>query len=215
MNIGIYRLSQFYFLTDHLGSTRVIVNDNSAQVTERNDYHPFGAVWQDAQKPVSPNRYKFSGKEIQPNDRSPYLDFGARLYDPVSVIWTGQDQLSEKYHGISPYAYCANNPVKFIDPDGQKWVDAKGNQVWANGKWTKYASNAQISAGISLRASETGRKQFDKLVDSNTPIQVNLNTSDNSDQYGINELSIGITDGGKAEVVSSEITIYKTTSTQC
>ena len=197
-----------YFLTDHLGSTRVIVNDNSARVAERNDFHPFGAVWKDAQKPLSSNRYKFSGKEMQPNDRAPYLDFGARFYDPVSLIWTGQDQLSEKYYPVSPYVYCNNNPVKFVDPDGQKWVDANGNRVWAKGKWTKFASNAQISAGISLRASETGKKQFDKLVDSNIPIQVNINTTDNSDQYGTNKLSIQITDEGKAEVVSSEITIY-------
>ena len=30
-----------------------------------------------------------------------------------------QDPLSEKYYNISPYAYCANNPVNFVDPDGR------------------------------------------------------------------------------------------------
>ena len=147
-----------YFLTDHLGSTRVIVNDNSAQVTERNDYHPFGAVWQDAQKPVSPNRYKFSGKEIQPNDRSPYLDFGARFYDPVSVIWTGQDQLAEKYPGISPYAYCGNNPVKFVDPDGRKVYFAQGVAQDFKDKFAatvKYMNEKGTAGGIAnLQASD-------------------------------------------------------------
>ena len=29
-----------------------------------------------------------------------------------------QDPLSEKYYGISPYTFCGNNPINFIDTDG-------------------------------------------------------------------------------------------------
>ncbi len=48
----------------------------------------------------------------------PYLDFGARLYDPRTAAWLSQDPLSEKYYPISPYAYCAGNPVNLIDSEG-------------------------------------------------------------------------------------------------
>ena len=48
----------------------------------------------------------------------PYLDFGARLYDPRTAAWLAPDPLSEKYYQISPYAYCAGNPVNRIDHDG-------------------------------------------------------------------------------------------------
>ena len=48
------------------------------------------------------------------------LDFGARFYDPAAAIFLQQDPLAEKYYNISPYAYCANNPVNFVDPDGKQ-----------------------------------------------------------------------------------------------
>ena len=51
----------------------------------------------------------------------PYLDFGARLYDPRTAAWLSQDPMAEKYYPISPYAYCAGNPVNLVDPDGMDW----------------------------------------------------------------------------------------------
>ena len=50
----------------------------------------------------------------------PYTDFGARLYSPALGRWIAPDPASEKYYDVSPYAYCANNPVNLVDPDGEK-----------------------------------------------------------------------------------------------
>ena len=54
--------------------------------------------------------------------------FGFRLYDPLTDRWTTQDPMSEKYYASSPYAYCQNDPVRFIDPDGSDiWeIDGEG-----------------------------------------------------------------------------------------
>ena len=46
-------------------------------------------------------------------------DYGARWYDPILARFTTVDPLCEKYYSISPYAYCANNPVNAVDPDGK------------------------------------------------------------------------------------------------
>ena len=35
-------------------------------------------------------------------------------------IWLSVDPISDKYPGVSPYTYCANNPVKLVDPNGEE-----------------------------------------------------------------------------------------------
>ena len=69
------------------------------------------------------NPYKFSGKE---QVRSLY-DFGARWFTPKRAHWTTMDPLAEKYFSISPYAYCAGNPVNIVDPEGKE-VRPKGQK---------------------------------------------------------------------------------------
>ena len=65
-------------------------------------------------------RDRFTGKEDQsPDFAVPYLDFGARQYSPALRRWLVPDPMSEKYYGISPYAYCNGDPVNFVDPDGR------------------------------------------------------------------------------------------------
>ena len=106
-----------YYITDHLGSVRAIVNA-SGTITEQNDYYPFGTRHPNGLTTLSGNRWRFSGKEEQDAAFGvPYSDFGARLYDRTA--WTAIDPLAEKYYAVSPYAYCHNNPAGFVDPNGK------------------------------------------------------------------------------------------------
>ena len=65
------------------------------------------------------NFYTYNGKESGPYG----YDFGARLYDATVMRWWVPDPLAENHYNISPYAYCANNPINFIDPDGLDWYE--------------------------------------------------------------------------------------------
>ena len=48
--------------------------------------------------------------------------FGARYYDcDLSGLFLSVDPMSDKYPSLSPYAYCAWNPIKLVDPDGRDW----------------------------------------------------------------------------------------------
>jgi len=107
-----------YFLTDHLGSVRVIV-DGTGKVLERNDYYPFGARHARSDYPqLAVNRYKYNGKEEQVTGDLGYLDYGARMYDSGLGRWFGVDPFQESFISLSPYNYCSGNPMVFIDPNG-------------------------------------------------------------------------------------------------
>ena len=145
-------------LRDHLGSVCSVIDGDTGTVVETNDYYPFGKriqVTAPVSEPVggslyaaepvvapvapatsvastsSPNRWRFSGKEDQSflGASIPLLDFGARMYNPAIARWTAADPLSEKYYGISPYVYCANNPILFTDIAGNSYseFDVEGN----------------------------------------------------------------------------------------
>ena len=112
-----------YFLTDHLSSVRQVVAADGS-VIEQNDYYPFGKQWAAVAAPISDNRHRFSGKEEQAFLSLPYVDFGARMYNPDWGRWFTQDPLLEKYYPIGQYCYCAGNPIRFSDKKGQSIKDA-------------------------------------------------------------------------------------------
>jgi RHS repeat-associated protein len=62
-----------------------------------------------------------------------WLDFMARMYANDEIpIFTTQDSLAEKFYSWSSYNYCMNNPLRFIDPNGEDFWDA----IKDAGKWT-------------------------------------------------------------------------------
>ena len=61
--------------------------------------------------------YTFSAKEKDSETGLSY--FGSRYYSSDLSIWLSVDPMSDKYPSLSPYVYCANNPVRVVDPDGE------------------------------------------------------------------------------------------------
>ncbi|MFC3197314.1 DUF6443 domain-containing protein [Parapedobacter deserti] len=125
-----------YFLKDHLGNNRVGFSQGT-NVTAPNflaDYYPFGLQYpQSLANSGSPkNNYLYNGKELQ--DGIGQYDYGARFYDPVIGRWGVIDEKAEKYSFLTPYNYAANNPIKFIDPDGKDIIIFYHVQNWS-GKW--------------------------------------------------------------------------------
>ena len=112
-----------YHVTDHLGSVVAVVNGSDGSVVEAGKYADYGSrtdIVAAGTPTAATNRWHFSGKQNQDVDFGiKYTDFGARLYSPGLGRWIVPDPASEKYYDVSPYAYCANNPVNLVDPDGK------------------------------------------------------------------------------------------------
>jgi|SRR5690554_4908714 len=81
------------------------------------EYSDFGETLVEEHLNSNNSSYKFNAKEFDA-ETGKYYYYGARYYDPKWSMWLSVDPLAEKYPSISPYAYVANNPIKFIDSAG-------------------------------------------------------------------------------------------------
>jgi len=141
-------LSYEYFLKDHLGNTRVVFSSDGA-VLQTTDYYAFGMSHTPKAK-ENENRYLYNGKELQNVSLNgvnlSWYDYGSRFYSGPEGRWWVIDPDAESYYNISPYAYCANNPIIFIDPDGQK-IRLANNYA---GAMTNIAQIAATSLGSQV-----------------------------------------------------------------
>ena len=117
-----------YYVKDHLGSNRIVMSEDGT-IEQKTYYYPFGGVYGDVSTNTDVQDYKYNGKELDHMHGLDLYDYGARMYDAAAGIWTSVDPLAEKYYHISPYVYCMNNPVKFIDPDGQEFTESSWEYV--------------------------------------------------------------------------------------
>ena len=109
----------YYFHSDHLGSASWITN-NAGLPVQHLQYLPFGEHFVNEQSTGYFERFTFTGKER--DAETGYYYHGAR-FNCSDIGWLSVDPMSDKYPDISPYAYCAWNPIKLVDPDGMDWYE--------------------------------------------------------------------------------------------
>ena len=92
--------------------------------------YPFKKMHSYYQEPMLKSTPSFTGKERDSETGFSY--FGARYYDSdLMTGWLSVDPMADKYPSLSPYAYCACNPIKLVDPDGRMIDSATVSQnIW-------------------------------------------------------------------------------------
>ena len=141
-----YEKMQFYYHPDHLGSSSYITNLDG-EVSQHIEYVPFGEVFIEERNNTWNTPYLFNAKELDEETGMYY--YGARYYEPRLSLWMSTDNEEETYFYSTSYAYCHNNPIKNIDPNGE-WV---ANVVGA-------IVNAGIDYGSQVAANFASGKNF-------------------------------------------------------
>ena len=116
-NVPAEVLDFHFFVRDHQGSVTAVIGRESAEQLTR--YYPFGGLMTQDCMGEGVSADKYTGKRLDRMHGLDWYDFGARQYDPVYGRFSVIDPLCEKYPHLSPYAYCENDPVNFVDPDGR------------------------------------------------------------------------------------------------
>ena len=105
-----------YHIIDYQGSIRAVIDENGT-LEEINHYYPYGGLMGAATMGVQPHKY--GAKELDRENGLDLYDSQARHYDPIIPRTTTMDPLAEKYYSLSPYTWCAGNPLRYIDFDGR------------------------------------------------------------------------------------------------
>lgn len=171
------------------------------------EYLPSGAIFRRTGYDIQNRR--FCGKEELSMHGFNMYDSGARLQYTLVPRFSTMDPLLEKYYDISPYVYCANNPVRFIDPTGMIWEDPQeaerlkrniDNRITSLNKDIVRNQDKLDKGGLSEK--QIGKLES-RISEANNRIS-NLNTSkadidllgaDQSNVYALSSIS-----GGKHKV---------------
>ena len=177
---GYIRDNKYHFyLRDHLGNNRVVLQSHTLAVEDPGDitidpldepgtgfefsvvypivvqrinYYPSGVMMPGGLNPEE-QKFTYNDKEFDSMHGLNWLDYGARMYDAAIMRWHVVDPLASMYYSISPYVYCLNNPLKYVDPYGEAiYIVTNGEALLAsvammrqtdlgNSIWEKYSNS--------------------------------------------------------------------------
>ncbi len=147
----------YYYHPDHLGTSTFLTDYYGAKYQFFLNL-PFGETMAE-QLPSTYYKtpYKFNGKEL--DDETGLYYYGARYYDPRISIWLSVDPLAEKMPSWSPYSFCFNNPMRFIDPDGKEPTPAEAARMAAHVYGDK--KNGILTGGWKVSSRDFGLTKKD------------------------------------------------------
>ena len=211
-----YEKMQFYYHPDHLGSSSYITNLDG-EVAQHIEYVPFGEVFIEERNNTWNTPYLFNAKEFDEETGMYY--YGARYYEPRLSLWMSVDRFAEKYPATSGYNYAINNPVRYIDINGDSIRVSSENRELFNktlkdvfgefsSKFSYTQSDMLVFSGKNKGMGKAQRKVFNRLKEvmyskTITNIQYGKDTQI-TDRYGNKSSFKAESGGGAATLLASE-----------
>ena len=211
-----YEKMQFYYHPDHLGSSSYITNLDG-EVSQHIEYVPFGEVFIEERNNTWNTPYLFNAKEFDEETGMYY--YGARYYEPRLSLWMSVDRFAEKYPATSGYNYAINNPVRYIDINGDSIRVSSENRELFNktlkdvfgefsSKFSYTQSDMLVFSGKNKGMGKAQRKVFKRLKKvmyskTITNIQYGKDTQI-TDRYGNKSTFKAESGGGAATLLASE-----------
>jgi RHS repeat-associated protein len=141
--------STYRFITDHLGSVRLVVNVETSHIAQCLDYDEFGNVLVNTNEGFQP--FGYAGGLF--DEKTGLVRFGARDYDAGVGRWTAKDPIGFASGLLNIYSYCASNPICFFDSSGLQvnptGGSVRGQDVWGSGHYgASRDSGTRSHAGV-------------------------------------------------------------------
>ena len=145
--------SQLYFFhPDHIGSS-TFLTDEDGNPYQFLLYLPFGESMAEQKAGGYSTRYRFTGKEV--DEETGLYYFGARYYDPRISLWYGVDPMTEEGPEYSAYIYSFNNPIMYIDANGE-WPTPAQMKAFAKGAATGVIYGVVGGAAVAILIASGG-----------------------------------------------------------
>jgi RHS repeat-associated protein len=190
-----------YDLKDHLGNARATfipdpITPSIVKTVQENSFYPFGLTMQGDMN-VSyvsgvPNNYTYNGQELQPELNQ--YDYGSRLYDPAIGKWSVMDPMGGIYKAQSPYSYVGNDPINYVDHDGQFRISAAMAQKYPTlAKLVKYylpqfANIPSVKAAFRNLTGYSNQEYSEMLREGYGPNIIDASGNDQNEQPTENDL---------------------------
>ncbi len=162
----------------------MVVNADKDSIEQITHYYPYGGIIGNLSSNQEAQKYKYSNKELDRTYGLDLYDFQARLFNPALPVFDRPDPLAEDFTWLTPYNYCAGDPVNLIDPTGTSIVaDSTAQTAMINSlpeverQLLHFDKNGLLTIDQSKSPSEV-LADIQKLVESETVYNLHVSPTD-------------------------------------
>ena len=197
-------------MMQNIRETYIHPDANYKECVERMQYYPSGLPWAETAG-ASEQPWKYNGKEFVEMHGLDEYDSKARWYYPAICRTTTMDPLAEKYYSTSPYAWCGNNPVRFVDPSGMEiHIIGENDSITVYNTNTAYEGADKFTANIydelnTLNAMLSNTDFMSSLIGNSNIYKVSPTNSTTEGTHSFVNETINIGTNPKRDILGHEL----------